>query len=197
MALVVAGLASGALHAVSGPDHVAGLAPLALLRRRAAWRIGLVWGAGHALGTAISGLALAVLLASTHLATAEVWGERVAAVALVALGVVGLLRRPHAHDVAPEGRARGVLAVGIVHGATGAAGLLLLMPAALAGSNAQALAYLGGFAIGSTAAMSALTALLATAGRMAGAGLAAARLARGSSGLSIAVGAGWLVAAGA
>jgi nickel/cobalt transporter (NicO) family protein len=196
MALVVAGLASGALHAVSGPDHVAGLAPLALLRQRAAWRIGLVWGAGHALGTALAGGLLTALLASAQLEAAELWGERVAGLALVGLGLVGLLRRASAHAASPP-RARGVLVVGVVHGATGAAGLLLLAPAVLSGSMAQALGYLGGFAAGSTLAMSALTALLATAGRAAGAARVTGCLARAASGLSVAIGAFWLVAAGA
>jgi nickel/cobalt transporter (NicO) family protein len=197
MALVVAGLASGALHAVSGPDHVAGLAPLALLRQRAAWRIGLVWGAGHAVGSALAGGLLAMLLASAQLEAAEVWGERVAGLALVGLGVVGLVRRASEHAAVPGSRGRAVVLVGVVHGATGAAGLLLLAPAALAGSTGQALAYLGGFAVGSTIAMSALTALLATAGRAAGAARVTGGLARAASGLSVAIGAFWLVAAGA
>jgi len=47
------GLGSGALHALSGPDHLLGVAPHAVGRRRGAWRVGVAWGAGHAAATGI------------------------------------------------------------------------------------------------------------------------------------------------
>jgi hypothetical protein len=55
---LLTGLGSGAVHAVSGPDHVLSLAPLSVGRRRGAWRVGLTWGLGHALGTLLSALVL-------------------------------------------------------------------------------------------------------------------------------------------
>mmetsp|Transcript_14679 Transcript_14679/g.20271 ORF Transcript_14679/g.20271 Transcript_14679/m.20271 type:complete len:272 (+) Transcript_14679:247-1062(+) len=52
---LVAGFAAGMLHVVSGPDHVAALAPLAVRNRLHAMRTGAVWGAGHGTGVLILG----------------------------------------------------------------------------------------------------------------------------------------------
>lgn len=194
MALVVAGLASGALHAVSGPDHVLGLVPLALSHRRAAWRLGLVWGAGHAVGTALAGAAFATLVSAARLPVASAWGERAAGAALVVLGLVGLLRRAGPAGDHGAGRA-GILAVGLLHGATGAAGLLFLAPVALGGDAVRFAAFLAAFGLGSTLSMAALTAVVAVAGRAAGSPASLVKLARGASALSVALGAGWLARA--
>jgi nickel/cobalt transporter (NicO) family protein len=196
---VVSGLASGALHAVSAPDHVVGLAPLALERRTGAWHVGLLWGAGHALGSAAIGVVLVAALSAANLSVAEAWGERAAGIALAALGLAGLVRRTHAHAhagaAAGETRPGAVMLVGLVHGGTGAAGLLLLLPGALAGSGAERIGYLAGFAAGSTVAMAGLTAALAALSRAMGVGRVAARLARVASGISIPIGVWWALAA--
>ncbi|MGC3997264.1 MAG: hypothetical protein QM767_07045 [Anaeromyxobacter sp.] len=194
-AFALGGLMSGAVHAVSGPDHLLSLAPLSVGRRRAAWRVGLVWGAGHALGTTAAAALLAALVTVTALPLAGAWGERAAGLALVALGVVGLLRRrteAAEPDAPPAGSALGVLAVGVVHGVTGAAGLLLLAPAITAGSLAQGITYLAGFSVGSAAAMAALTASLAAAARLTRAGPVPLRLARLASAGSVALGLAWV-----
>jgi hypothetical protein len=185
----LAGLGTGALHAVAGPDHVLSLAPLSLGAGRRAWRIGLRWGAGHALGTAIVFAALS--LAARSLApflTADA-GERIAGVALLVTGALSLRRRPSAsHGHVATGPALGV---GLVHGVAGGAGVLLLFPAVASGGPA-ALGYLLGFTIGSTIAMAALTAALSAASRRPGAlGGLAARASRFASGGSIALGAVW------
>ena len=194
-AYALGGLVSGAVHAVSGPDHLLSLAPLSV-GRRAAWRVGLLWGAGHALGTLAAAAALAALVSAAALPVAGEWGERVAGVALIAIGLLGLLRRSptHAHPTgvaAPEARSRPVILVGLLHGITGAAGLLLLAPAVIAGSPWQGAAYLAGFSLGSTAAMAALTASLAAAtARLALAPVLPVRLARAASAASVLLGGG-------
>ena len=55
------GASSGALHAVSGPDHLLSLGPAALAAPRGSFRVGLVWGLGHALGTLVLSVPLLVL----------------------------------------------------------------------------------------------------------------------------------------
>ncbi|HLE19870.1 MAG TPA: nickel transporter, partial [Vicinamibacteria bacterium] len=90
-ASVLAGLAAGALHALSGPDHLAAITPLSIQNRRA-WRLGLRWGLGHALGVASMG---GLLLAFQHLLDLERlswWSERLVGVVLIGLGVWGLRR---------------------------------------------------------------------------------------------------------
>ena len=59
---VVAGLAAGALHVWSGPDHLAAVAPLAVRGRRRSWAVGMRWGIGHSAGVA----AVALFLVWAH-----------------------------------------------------------------------------------------------------------------------------------
>lgn len=197
VALTAAGF--GALHAVSGPDHLLSLAPLSVGQGRRAWRIGLAWGLGHAAGTVVAAAVLLAVLSGTGLHVVDAWAERAAGLALVAMGAANLvaLRRGRGMAAAgTRGGRRAVFTVGLVHGITGAAALLLLLPAAHASAPVKALA-LAGFAAGSTAAMAALTAAIAALSAAAAPRLALAtrRLPVLASVASVAVGIGWAIAA--
>ncbi|WP_239470181.1 hypothetical protein [Archangium violaceum] len=169
MVAALAGLGSGALHAISGPDHLLSLAPLSLGIRRKAWRVGLVWGLGHALGTLLCVAAVAVVAAALRLDILATWGERLAGAALVVTGGVGLrrwlTRRTPGNGAGASSKGAAstwsVLSIGLIHGLTGAAAVLLLLPAAVSASRMWQALYLGGFVFGSTLAMAALTAALA------------------------------------
>ncbi|WP_253910476.1 HupE/UreJ family protein [Pyxidicoccus fallax] len=190
--MALAGLGSGALHALSGPDHLLSLAPLSVGRRQGAWRVGLLWGIGHGLGTLAASAVLLMALSAVHLEGAERWGERVAALALFGMGVWGLKRRSLSSQ--PEAATRGVLAVGLVHGLTGAAALLLILPATVSGSAMDRALFLGGFSIGSTLAMAALTAGIATFSQARGlSATLSAKVPRLASALSIVLGSAWMV----
>jgi hypothetical protein len=182
------GLGSGALHAVAGPDHVLSLAPLSVGRLRGAWRIGLSWGLGHGAGT----LLLALLASALPLEAISAWAARAAGLALAATGVANLvaLRRARAGGPAPAPRGS-VFTVGLVHGVTGAAALLLLLPGMTGVAGDRAL-YLGGFTLGSAVAMAGLTAALSALPRVGpfAAGMTR-RLPHGAAGLSVAVGLAW------
>ncbi|WP_235277497.1 hypothetical protein [Methylacidiphilum kamchatkense] len=56
--VLITGLVAGFIHALTGPDHLSAIAPLAIESRKAAWKIGLFWGLGHSGGIWI----LAVIL---------------------------------------------------------------------------------------------------------------------------------------
>ncbi len=190
---LLAGLSSGALHALAGPDHLLSLAPLSYGRREGAWRLGFLWGVGHGLGTLVAVGLLMLVVQAVPLHGLELWAERVAASALLLTGLWGLKRRLGAEDV--KALSRGVLGVGLVHGLTGGAALLLLLPAVVSGSNAERVLYLGGFSVGSTLAMAALTAGLSAFSQTrrlpAALGVHVPRVA---SGLSVAVGGAWIAA---
>ena len=189
---LLTGLGSGAVHAVSGPDHVLSLAPLAVGRARGAWRVGLSWGLGHAAGTLLLALVLVISAAAVDLRGVEVWGERIAGLALIGLGLWGLVRRQRADGAVCSGKS--VAAVGLVHGLTGAAALLLLLPAIVADSHAYRLVYLAAFSAGSTLAIAALTASLARLSRGGRcAALAQGRLPAVASAGSVVLGAVWLI----
>lgn len=162
------GAGSGALHAVTGPDHVLCLSPAALERPKASWRIGFVWGVGHALGTLLLAVPLLVLAHVVHVPSLAAWGERLAGAALLATSVVALrsLRNAGPRDAEPQGPRTGPLWVGLVHGLTGAGSLVLVLPVIVTGSVDRALLFLAAFAIGSTVAMAALTSAIAKVGRL-------------------------------
>ena len=48
--LLIGGLFAGFLHVLTGPDHLAAVAPSAALRGMDAWRSGLRWRIGHSSG---------------------------------------------------------------------------------------------------------------------------------------------------
>ncbi|HET8538230.1 MAG TPA: hypothetical protein VFL83_00015 [Anaeromyxobacter sp.] len=199
MIAALVGLGSGALHALSGPDHLLGVAPRAVGRRAGAWRVGVAWGAGHAAGTAAVSAALLAAAPAAHLAHVERWAERGAGVALVAVGVLGLLAlrraRLDAARAAPDPAGLlGAAGVGVLHGALGAAALVLAIAGA-AGPGLERVLFLAGFALGSTAAMAALTAALARAVRSPRLAAVIRRVPPVASAASIALGLAWVATA--
>jgi cytochrome c biogenesis protein CcdA len=199
MTAALAGLGSGALHALSGPDHLLGVAPHAIGRRTGAWRVGFAWGAGHAAGTVASSSLLLAAAAAAQVAEVERWAERGAGFALVAVGVLGLLALRRARldpmKATPRaGRLGALLAVGVLHGALGAAALVLVI-AGTAAPGLERVLFLSGFSAGSTAAMALLAAGLARAARAPRLAALLQRVPRVASVTSIVVGAAW--AAGA
>jgi hypothetical protein len=162
--LVLFGAGTGALHAVSGPDHVLSLGPVALSAPRESVRVGLLWGAGHALGTLLLSIPLLLLARSMPLPSIAAIGERAAGAALLATAAWSFWRaRTASQRVAADLRAPAL--VGLVHGATGAGSLLLMLPVILSGDVGRAALFLVAFAVGSTLGMAGLTALIGRLGR--------------------------------
>jgi nickel/cobalt transporter (NicO) family protein len=154
---ILSGASSGALHAVTGPDHLLSLGPAALRAPSAAGRIGLFGGAGHALGTLLLSLPLLVLAQLTQVSWLATVGDRVAGAALIAMAAWSWRRLRHAGHNSGGADTRSPFWVGLVHGVTGAGALLLVLPTALSGDVTRALLYLAAFALGSTLAMALLT----------------------------------------
>ena len=71
----LAGVAAGLLPVVSGPDHLAAVAPIASNRERGQWLTGLQWGIGHTMGVLLIAALLLLLPLATGCAvgTARVW----------------------------------------------------------------------------------------------------------------------------
>lgn len=159
---ILYGAGSGALHAVTGPDHVLSLGPVALQRPQASFRIGLAWGVGHALGTLLLSVPLLLLSQVVHLPTLATWGDKLAGVALLAAAAFSWRNRGKNGAAAADTRQPAL--VGVVHGVTGAGSLLLVLPMLVSGSLHHTLLFLGAFALGSTCAMAALTTAIAKLG---------------------------------
>jgi nickel/cobalt exporter len=161
------GVSSGAVHAVTGPDHVLSLGPAALRRNRAPWNLGLTWGAGHALGTLLLVLPVLLLARAAYLAEVAAVSDRIAGVTLLGMAVWSARNLRVASATGAVESTRSPLLVGFIHGVTGAAALVVMLPMLANGSLPLTFAYLGGFALGSTLAMGALTCALALlAGRL-------------------------------
>jgi len=100
------GLTAGAAHVLTGPDHMAGVAPLAAdggtaleppsgaapAERAPGWLVGLTWGVGHGAGVAALGLLGRIALEASDVELASVWAERLVGVLLIWLGLSALLR---------------------------------------------------------------------------------------------------------
>src|SRR5690349_635269 len=87
---VLYGVSTGALHAISGPDHVLSLGPVALTRPSRSFRIGLTWGVGHSFGTLMLALPLLFGARFVHLPTLAGFGDRLAGFALMAMAAWSL-----------------------------------------------------------------------------------------------------------
>lgn len=222
MLTLLAGLAAGILHVLTGPDHLATVGTLAVEARRRTWATGLVWGLGHTSGVWIVGVLVLVLRALLPLEQMASYSDRLASLGLIAIGLWGLYKglghKIHAHEHEhernlhvhhhthwnPEKSGHGhahvhthvACGLGILHGLAGSSHFLGVLPALALPSNAQALVYLGGFGVGTIGAMAGFGWIMGrVAQRLAGVGLQAHRLlVMGCAAAAIVIGCVWLVA---
>ena len=104
MTLALAGLIAGFLHVLSGPDHLAAMAPYAVQGQRRAWRTGVRWGLGHTAGVLGVGLLALMFRDALHVEALSAWGERCVGFVLIGVGIWGMraalaARRNRADDL--------------------------------------------------------------------------------------------------
>jgi hypothetical protein len=203
MTLALAGLAAGVVHVLSGPDHLAAIAPYAVADRARSWRTGVRWGLGHSAG--VLGVGLLVLLARHALPVEALsaHSELGVGLALIGIGVWGMraaLRRhdhagPPGHEHQQHDHGRAAMAVGTLHGVAGSSHLLGIVPALALPSDGAAAAYLLCFGAGSVAAMGGFASFVGwIADRPGARGAGAQRaLLRLCSGMAVLVGGFWLL----
>ena len=202
---IFAGIIAGSAHVLSGPDHMAAVAPLAGSEHRSALRAGGAWGLGHTTGTWGLALLALALRGAIDVESVSGWGERIVGGVLIGIGLWGL----HRLFVAPRFGSEAYLhvesprdlptafGVGVLHGVAGTSHLLGMLPALAFESGAAALVYVVAYGLSGIAAMTAFSW---------GLGLALARLpasrARLRTGLrgalsfaAVAVGVFWVVGA--
>ena len=204
IAILLLGLAAGMSHVLTGPDHVAALAPFSVEAQRSAWIVGLRWGIGHALG--IIAVALVFVFAADRLdvqGLAGAGGYLVGAV-LCAVGAWGLLhsrRATHTFERESEsdshGRHRHVhataaLSIGTLHGLVGTGSTLAVLPAVGMRTAGESLVYLAGFAAGTVVSMSGVAWLLGVLAPRDERGSAYRRVFQVASLCSLLLGVAWL-----
>lgn len=182
MLIALTGALAGFVHVLSGPDHLAAVAPLAMARRRRGWLAGWTWGIGHASGVAAVA-ALAVLLRDVlpPVDAISAWSERLVGAALIGVGLWALRHgariqpAPHAHgplshdhvhvQAGPRwlrrlGHAHASFCFGVLHGIAGSSHFFGVLPALALPTRAAALAYIAAFGIGTVAAMTAFSTVI-------------------------------------
>ncbi len=223
-AVLLAGLLAGLVHVVSGPDHLAAVAPLAAEGRGRRWAAGLYWGLGHTGGVWVVGALAFFLREFIPVEFLSHWSERLVGVVLVGIGLWGFRRafsrRLHAHEHVHAGErhlhvhlhgaetahpenapsahrhTHAALAVGGLHGLAGTSHLLGVLPALALPTLADSAAYIGAFGAGSIVAMTLFSTVVGTlAGRFSlGGGLAYRGLLAALSAAAVGVGLVWLLA---
>ncbi len=155
MPWAAAGFVTGLIHVVSGPDHLAAIAPLCADEPRRAHLLGGAWGLGHGLGILVAGGIVMLLRGLLPLEALSAFSERIVGVSLIGLGLWGFWRgrgRRSAMPASPH-HVHASLGMGMVHGVAGSAHLLGALPALVLPTTAAAVGYLAAFALGSIAAM--------------------------------------------
>nr|ACA03877.1 chloroplast zebra-necrosis protein [Nicotiana benthamiana] len=177
------GFFAGCLHTLSGPDHLAALAPLSIGRTRMeSAAVGALWGCGHDAGQLIFGLLFLLLKDRLQIEVIRTWGTRVVGLTLLVIGAMGIREASEAHtlyvalencesdvsvykgiDAPVIGKKKKVgfatFATGIVHGLQPDA-LMIILPALALPSRLAGAAFLGMFLVGTVMAMGSYTAFI-------------------------------------
>ena len=182
MLIAITGLLAGFFHVLSGPDHLAAVAPLAAADTRRGWIAGWTWGFGHAAGVVMVAV-IAVLLrdALPPIDVISAWSERIVGGTLIGVGLWALRRSarmqtaPHAHGTLAHehlhvrrgpawfrrlGHAHASFCLGVLHGIAGSSHFFGVLPALALPTRAAALTYIGAFGVGTVAAMTIFAAVV-------------------------------------
>jgi sulfite exporter TauE/SafE len=210
-AAVTAGSAAGAAHVVSGPDHLAALAPLSVHSPRRAMRAGAAWGLGHGAGVVVLGGLGQLARDLIDIQRVSAFSEVLVGFLLLGIGLWALRRAStlavHTHDHTHDGsthhhlhihasstehedHSHAAFWVGALHGTAGGGHLLGVLPS-LALPPAPAAAYLLAYLIAAVASMTAFSALI---GRLTGQGgpRRLRRILQGSAAASVVIGVAWI-----
>lgn len=200
--VLLSGLIAGVVHCLTGPDHVAALAPFSVEAHRRAWVVGLRWGLGHAAGIVAVAVvfALAAERLDLHFLTAA--GDYLVGGVLIAVGLWSLWHgRRAAHAVhgspvhAPHVHATAALSIGTLHGLVGTGSTLAVLPTLGLHTVAERTGYLSGFALGTVASMSAIAWLLGALAPRDELGIAYRRVFTIASFAALGLGLAWLALA--
>jgi cytochrome c biogenesis protein CcdA len=216
--VLLTGFIAGLIHVLSGPDHLAAIAPLAAKAPRRAWGSGIRWGIGHASGVLfVGGLALCVR-GVLPIDAISSWSERLVGVMLVGIGLWGIrsaLRihaHEHVHDGEPHehihahspGRAHApaehhvhthaAFGIGTLHGLAGSSHFLAILPSLALPTRTQAIIYLVAYGVGTVLAMGVFALSMGkVANRLTDKVAAYRKLMWGCSTAALAVGGFWLL----
>ena len=87
MMFALTGFIAGLIHVLSGPDHLAALAPFTVDRPRRALFVGVHWALGHSCGVGLIALGSLLLreIIPVHLVSS--YSERIVGILLIGIGL--------------------------------------------------------------------------------------------------------------
>tara|TARA_B100000700_G_C14833653_1_gene755787 strand:+ start:264 stop:932 length:669 start_codon:yes stop_codon:yes gene_type:complete len=172
---VLTGFAAGAVHVVSGADHMVAMAPSSIQKPKSALRNGLAWGVGHSAGVLI--LSILGILAKDliNIELMSSYSEVLVGISLLIVGALAIRtslkvnihmhqhrhgeETPHKHfhfhsvgNKLNKSHTHAATGLGVLHGFAGASHLVAIIPA-LALPLLGAIAYLFAYLLGSVFAM--------------------------------------------
>jgi ABC-type nickel/cobalt efflux system permease component RcnA len=179
MIIFFTGLAAGMVHVLTGPDHLAAIAPLSLNSRKSNWLIGFKWGIGHTGGVFVVALLALLFRELIPINLLSSYSERFVGIILIGIGLWGLKKvlfknihmHEHVHDgqrhihihthqsleehnkIEAHNHSHAAFGIGIIHGFAGSSHLLGILPALALPTRLGAITYLGAFGIGTITAM--------------------------------------------
>lgn len=84
---LMTGVIAAMIHVLSGPDHLAAVAPLSVEKRSKTWKIGLFWGLGHLSGMLLIGLLLTIFRNYIPVDKISEHSEQLVGLVLIAIGL--------------------------------------------------------------------------------------------------------------
>ncbi|WP_224484442.1 urease accessory protein UreH domain-containing protein [Robertkochia aurantiaca] len=170
---IIAGIIAAMAHVVSGPDHLAAVAPFAVESKSRAWKIGITWGLGHLSGMLAIGLLMSLFKDLLPLTSISTHSELLVGYVLIGVGMWVMykmlaekyhLRQPHFHIFKhrhdQKGKMMASFSIGSLHGLAGVAHFIMFLPVLGFENRFQSVTYIIGFAIGTIIAMTLFSQIL-------------------------------------
>jgi len=172
---LLTGLSAGAIHVMSGADHIVAMAPGAISSPKYALRRGMAWGLGHSMGVVVFSIFAILLKDFVKIKQISSLAEFSVGIALLYIGImairtsIGLDIHTHRHKhqegnmhehfhLHIRGRTHhsrhthALTGLGVLHGFAGGTHLIAVIPA-LALPPIGAVVYMGAYLLGSVLTM--------------------------------------------
>lgn len=179
MIIFLTGLAAGSVHVLTGPDHLAAIAPLSIEGKKSTWLIGFKWGLGHSGGVILIGLLAIIFRELIPIDLISTYSERIVGIVLIGIGLWGIKKviyknihihehkhdgekhiHIHSHDsldmhnkTGAHNHSHAAFGIGLIHGFAGSAHFLGVLPALALPTRVEAITYLLSFGLGTISAM--------------------------------------------
>ena len=192
MLTLFSGLIAGSLHVLSGPDHLAALAPLSVTHPKKSMALGFSWGLGHGLGVVLLGVCGALFQSHLQIDRFSSYAEFIVGFLLIGIGSWTLWTSNHSsRETAHSHPLSSTFGIGWLHGIAGTGHLIGVLPSLALSPNERFL-YLGAYLLAAIASMTLFSFALGHFAKEQTAAMLS-RLIRGSGWMAISIGVFWLL----